>query len=333
MKYKLIKEYPMSNTKMYALKETNNIVKYLNINNGSYIANGTIYAAEFTKEEIENQSQYWQKIEEDIILEDGGGRLEFLHDNIWCTKNNRIFTLTVVVLQPLKLRIVADNAMDALNFADLTIQELYNRGYKLFWSGNSAKKAINTIQLADGEGTLQPYMTIFGIRDNEIIDFHVERDTANLDYPLKLRKQQGERMNTILSYIEWQKRDYILYWNRKNAEKAVRKPLFTTEDGVDIFIGDRFYFFAEGDKYVRSLIAINNNVYTETIIESSSIRTFSTEGLSIKAFNRRKALFNMEEIEIMINTSKFLKGYGDFGPQEELISEFQELLNTKLKEK
>jgi hypothetical protein len=240
-KYKLIKEYPGS-------PELGTIVDYALIDPATNYANywGKGCKQALPIDLVENQSEFWEEIiEKDYEI------LSFV-----ATKKHSLESRILTVEE---IKKISKNSYNNSKLFNLDSYIKNNDGY---WNIHSVKR------LSDAE--------VFTIGDR--VETEIVNQNACVIYGFEIVDNQL-RVNHTLSYLLNQKYPET-YYNKHLHLLNKRKPLFTTEDSVDIYEGNIYY-------------ALNANYPLSTnIIETFTARKNTPTGkrmLGILDFSTKEA--------------------------------------------
>ena len=119
----------------------------------------------------------------------------------------------------------------------------------------------------------------------------MEKEVAKL----KLRKAQSELKQAEIILEMYENGVIELREDIENLEAIIskkieeEKPLLITEDGVKIFVGDRFIMI--GDDFIKHKLTASNLLYNE------DFKSFKHESNADEYIWRNKALFSYKDIE------------------------------------
>ena len=260
-KYRLIKTYPGSPVLGFEIAKSG----------ASTYVGGSGNTFQIRKEYIEYHSEFWEKVVEkdyEILCIKHKKNKCFYRDSIDLRNLNLYDIHSVKRLSDGKVFNIGDNAITALNnYGTITAFEIYCN--RMYIRTNGSSKGTFSCNIKD----LIVSELLFKTEDGVDIfegDECWAIDKTDLDH---LGKVDFRNNNPY---------DYALYFsNEKKAQKYIKenKPLFVTEDGVNIFKGDRAYECARNGKcYNKSnrFTPLNSERHNYTSIGKSWI-VFSTE--------------------------------------------------------
>jgi len=79
--------------------------------------------------------------------------------------------------------------------------------------------------------------------------------------------------------------------------EEIEQPLFTTEDGKDIYIGEKVWFVENGAEHAFSTKAKKDEVYYDTLDTLDGCKSFSTKELAEKYIDENKLRFSRLDME------------------------------------
>jgi hypothetical protein len=171
---------------------------------------------------------------------------------------------------------------------------------------NSGFKIHSVRRLSDGE--------IFSIHDKIIfveiqiiISFEIQESKIRVNYKRDTDEQK--------------------YWNYLNNIKKLKQPLFTTEDGVEMFKGDKYY--SVGIKNVKYLWHIAGPyINPEVTNPTGDLIHFSTKEAAEKYVLMNKPCLSIKDVQSIYVSAK--GGYQKNGNGINYLKELKELVKSRL---
>jgi hypothetical protein len=280
-KFKLIKTYPGSSTLNTIVKEV-----YFGNPNGYYISNIEQESKmTFCRSDVENNPEFWQEITEipvgtkayNSLIQSTIIRKEDGWYKIPADSDLKTSYTDEDILKQKSFQIVEEVKKDYEILSFIDISRLIKREDGLFYRENTQNEGVKETQIAhfrinsvkrlsDGE--------VFQIGDNISNSFISEEEIE------KIIICNNPRTDVVACFNDAESIGNIFFCVANNhgnvtlkQAKKLKPILFTTEDGVDIFEGDAFWFVAKDftGKEPGKLIAEKN------IVAQYSQARFSTK--------------------------------------------------------
>ena len=200
-------------------------------------------------------------------------------------------------------------------------QEVVEKDYEILEVITNNGKFIEKVYNQDA--TIKPYWKIHSIKrlsDGEIFTIGDLVGTPGSTYPLKEFKII-DCENTLAVHYYKDKIGGSGHYNcRLKNLKKVKQPLFTTEDGVDIFEGDKYYYI--NSNFNDPWEIINTKADCPEIINKNNLnyKRFSTKEKAEEYILMHKPCLSLKDIDELLckNTSSYF------------LEKFKKLVKQKL---
>ena len=306
-KYKLIKEYP-SSLKLGSVVIKDKLAGYNYIN---HPGNCKL----FTNEEIENYPEFWEEVvgKEYEILSFSNEKVVHKYP-LYILKEDGFYhfkdhSFGYPPSRSTKEKLLSLNGVKIHSVKRLSDGKVFTVGDNVLYGDyvNSSWK-IKQFQIVDNT------VRAFGVNDYCNITYErfrhakvpvfVTEDGVRIYegdkywWVRKISYNQAPEYN-IASKRSYDKSTYVYFSTKEKAQEWVNKnkPLFTTEDGVDIFEGNWYYTISP--IYYKI-------VYTKAVEDCSEIKwkTFSTEEKAIEWIDENKPKYSKKQIKDAIMYAK-----------------------------
>ena len=176
--------------------------------------------------------------------------------------------------------------------SDGNISDRYKDG-KVMWTTDDSPKFYDIENILNkGEHTIHSVKRlsdneIFTVGDKVFSDF--TNDGLQYIHSFSLRDS-----NSIVKLLKEDCKDFVGFRNLRFLEKA--NVLFTTEDGVDICEGDKFYWFSMKNVDLYGINLENNAKKGTTQVESKHFLKFSTKEAAERYILENKPCLSLKDV-------------------------------------